>query len=131
MRRGTDLCERDIGPHVIEQGGDTATLEGRALLGMFGVLAELRRELFVANRTPTRRTPTTGSPARARGRVGGRRPELTPDRAEPARQLYEAREEAVQQTADMVDVPRSAARGHLDRDETVPRRPERTAAAKP
>ncbi|PWJ04828.1 hypothetical protein DKG34_26085 [Streptomyces sp. NWU49] len=66
MRRGADLCERDIGPHVIEQGGDTATVEGRALLGMPGVLAELRRELIVANRTPTRRTPR-----QARGRAAG------------------------------------------------------------
>jgi NAD(P)-dependent dehydrogenase (short-subunit alcohol dehydrogenase family) len=34
---------------VLEQGIDTTTAEGRALLGMLSVLAELQRELTVAN----------------------------------------------------------------------------------
>ncbi|MFB6962608.1 hypothetical protein ACFCYB_37945 [Streptomyces sp. NPDC056309] len=35
--------------------------------------------------------------ARARGRVGGRRPRLTEDQAALAQQLYDAREKTVQQ----------------------------------
>ncbi|GGT69851.1 helix-turn-helix domain-containing protein [Streptomyces atratus] len=89
------------------------------------MLAELQRELIVAN------TNDGLASARARGRVGGRRPKLTPDQAEPAQQLYDAREKTVQQIADMFNVPRPTVYGHLDRDKTVPRQPKKTAAAKP
>ncbi|MGV9567323.1 recombinase family protein [Streptomyces sp. NPDC003480] len=65
---GADLRERGIGLHVIEQGIDTSTMEGRAMFGMLSVLAELQRELIVAN------TKDGLASARARGRVGGRRP---------------------------------------------------------
>lgn len=34
--------------HVIEQGIDTETTEGRAMFGMLSVLAEPQRELIVA-----------------------------------------------------------------------------------
>ena len=43
------LRERSIALHVIEQGIDTSTMEGRAMFGMLSVLAELQRELIVAN----------------------------------------------------------------------------------
>ncbi|WP_343240171.1 helix-turn-helix domain-containing protein [Streptomyces sp. SID12488] len=69
--------------------------------------------------------------ARARGRVGGRRPKLTADQAELAQRLYDAREETVQQIADMFNVPRSTVYGHLDKTKTVPGQPKKTAAAKP
>ncbi|WP_370770937.1 recombinase family protein [Actinomadura roseirufa] len=46
---GAELREREIGLHVIEQGIDTATAEGRAMFGMLSVLAELQRELILAN----------------------------------------------------------------------------------
>ncbi|MEU8952408.1 recombinase family protein [Streptomyces sp. NPDC048489] len=38
---GANLRERKIGLHVIEQGIDTTTAEGRAMFGMLSVLAEL------------------------------------------------------------------------------------------
>ncbi|WP_406516181.1 recombinase family protein [Streptomyces sp. NBC_00873] len=62
-----DLRERGIGPHVIERGMDTATMEGRAMFGMLSVRAELQRELIVAN------TNEGLASARTRGQVGGRR----------------------------------------------------------
>jgi DNA invertase Pin-like site-specific DNA recombinase len=46
---GAELRERGVGLHVIEQGIDTTTAEGRAMFGMLSVLAELQRELIVAN----------------------------------------------------------------------------------
>ncbi|MEU8890427.1 helix-turn-helix domain-containing protein [Streptomyces sp. NPDC048442] len=69
--------------------------------------------------------------ARARGRVGGRRPKLTADQAELAQQLYDAREKTVQQIAGMFNVPPSTVYGHLDKSKTVPRQPTKPAAAKP
>lgn len=65
---GAELRMRGVGLYVIEQGIDTDTMEGRAMFGMLSVLAELQRELIVAN------TNDGLVAARARGRVGGRRP---------------------------------------------------------
>jgi DNA invertase Pin-like site-specific DNA recombinase len=72
---GAELRERGVGLHVTEQGIDTTTAEGRAMFGMLSVLAELQRELILAN---TRDGLTA---ARARGRTGGRRPRTTQARA--------------------------------------------------
>ncbi|MGG2464760.1 recombinase family protein [Streptomyces sp. RGM 3693] len=57
LRAGVDL-------HVIEQGIGTSTMAGRAMCGMPSVLAELQRELIVAN------TNDGLACARAHGRIG-------------------------------------------------------------
>ncbi|MFE7212451.1 recombinase family protein [Streptomyces sp. NPDC057611] len=101
-------------------GDYTATMEGRAMFGMLSVLAELQRELIVAN--------TNDGLASARAR--GRRPKLTADQAELAQRLYDAREKTVQQIADMFNVPRSTVYGHLDKAKTVPRQPKKTTTGK-
>ena len=46
---GADLRAGDIELHVVEQDIDTSIMEGRAMFGMLSVLAELQRELIVAN----------------------------------------------------------------------------------
>ncbi|MCM3510632.1 recombinase family protein [Rothia sp. P100] len=74
---GAALRERGVGLRVLEQGIDTTTAEGRAMFGMLSVLAELQRELIVAN------TRDGLASARARGRTGGRRPKLTPPSGPP------------------------------------------------
>ncbi|MFI5688493.1 recombinase family protein [Streptomyces sp. NPDC051636] len=75
---------------MTEQGIDTYTMEGRTKLGRLSVVAELQQELIVAN------TNDGLASARARGRVGGRRPELPADQATLAQQLYDAREKTIQ-----------------------------------
>lgn len=105
---GAQLRDRGIGLHVLEQGIDTGTAEGRAMFGMLSVLAELQRELIVANTRDGRLTA-----ARARGRVGGRRPKLTGEQAALAQQLYDARDKTVAQIAALFGVPRSTVYGHL------------------
>ncbi|MEQ7005721.1 recombinase family protein [Actinopolymorpha sp. B17G11] len=113
---GAELRDRGVGLHVVEQGIDTATAEGRAMFGMLSVLAELQRELIVAN------TRDGLAAARARGRNGGRRPKLTTQQAELAQQLYDGGEKTVQQIADMFAVKRGTLYGHLDKN-TVGVRP--------
>jgi DNA invertase Pin-like site-specific DNA recombinase len=105
---GAELRDRGVGLHVIEQGIDTTTAEGRAMFGMLSVLAELQRELIIAN------TRDGLAAARARGRKGGRRPKLDPDQAALAQQLYNAGDQTVQQIADLFNVPRTTVYGHLD-----------------
>lgn len=106
---GAELRARGVGLHVIEQGIDTQTAEGRAMFGMLSVLAELQRELIVAN------TRDGLAAARARGRKGGRRPRLSPEQVVLAQQLYDSRERTVKQIADLFCVPRTTIYGHLDR----------------
>lgn len=82
---GAELRGRGIGLHVIEQGIDTDTMEGRAMFGMLSVLAELQRELIVANTNdglaaaraprPRRWAPAAAQPRAGRARSGAvRRP---------------------------------------------------------
>lgn len=119
---GAQLRERGVGLRVLEQGIDTATAEGRAMFGMLSVLAELQRELIVAN------TRDGLAAARARGRHGGRRPVLTPAQVATAQRLYDEGHHTVQQIADILKVNRSTLYGHLDKT-TVGARPQ--AAAHP
>jgi DNA invertase Pin-like site-specific DNA recombinase len=123
---GADLRERGVGLHVIEQGIDTSTTEGRAMFGMLSVLAELQRELIVAN------TRDGLAAARARGRKGGRRPKLNAEQVAHAQQLYDAGDHTVQQIADLFGAPRTTVYGHLDatskgKRPTSPRMPARAA----
>jgi DNA invertase Pin-like site-specific DNA recombinase len=46
---GAELRDPGVGLHVIEQGIDTSTAERRAMFGMLSVLAELQREVIIAN----------------------------------------------------------------------------------
>ena len=121
---GADLRTRKIGLHVIEQGIDTDTIEGRAMFGMLSVLAELQRELIVAN------TMDGLASARARGRAGGRRPRLSEGQAALAQELYDARVKTVQQIADLFGVPRSTVYGHLNKETTVSRQPKKKSLEK-
>jgi DNA invertase Pin-like site-specific DNA recombinase len=108
-----DLRERGIELHVIEQGIDTNTAEGRLMFGVLCSLAEYQRELILAN------TMDGLAAARARGRVGGRKPKLTPHQAELAQERYDQtgpdgkRRWTVQQIADLVGAPRSTVYGYL------------------
>jgi DNA invertase Pin-like site-specific DNA recombinase len=106
---GAELRERGVGLHVIEQGIDTSTTEGRAMFGMLSVLAELQRELIVAN------TRDGLAAARARGRKGGRPARLNTEQIALAQQLYDAGDRTVQQIAELFGVPRTTVYGHLNR----------------
>lgn len=115
---GAELHERGIGLHIIEQGIDSSTPEGRAMFGMLGVMAEFQRELIHAN------TMDGLAAARARGRVGGRRPKLTADQSALAQELYDKREKTVQEIADLFGVPRTTVYGHLNRSTNNARKKE-------
>lgn len=115
---GAELKERGVGLHIIEQGIDSSTPEGRAMFGMLGVMAEFQRELIHAN------TMDGLAAARARGRVGGRRPKLTEQQATLAQELYDKRDKTVQEIADLFGVPRTTVYGHLDRSKTNARKKE-------
>lgn len=74
-----DLERRGIGLRSLTEAVDTATPGGRLLFHIFGALAQFERDLIVE------RTSAGLRAAEARGRKGGRRPVITPDKLERAR----------------------------------------------
>jgi len=112
---GVDFRDRGIELHVIEQGINTATPEGRAMFGMLSVLAELQREMIVAN------TMDGLAAARARGRIGGRKPALKPRQVALAQQMYDElgddgkRKHTVQVIADELGVARTTIYRYLEK----------------
>jgi hypothetical protein len=77
------------------------------MFGMLSVLAELQRELIVAN------THDGLAAARACGRRGGRPSKLSPAPVDLAQKLYDEGGHTVQQIADLVRVKRSTLYRHL------------------
>lgn len=122
---GEQLREKGVGLKVIEQGIDTATAEGRAMFGMLSVLAELQRELIVAN------TRDGLAAARARGRKGGRPPKLTAEQVEHAQRLYDEGKHTVVQIAGLLGVRRTTLYGHLKKTDTAAAESSTPTAAGP
>lgn len=110
---GEELRAKGVQLRCTEQGVDTTTIEGRMMFGMLAVLAEFQRELIIAN------TRDGLAAARARGRVGGRKPALTPKQAGVAREMYAKtgadgkRAHTVQEIADVLRVKRSTVYGYV------------------
>ena len=98
---------RGVGLHVVEQGIDTTTAEGRAMFGMLSVLAELQRELIIAN------TRDGLAAARAREAKADDDPSSTQTRPS-SRNSSTTLAIGVQQIADLFSVPRTTVYGHLD-----------------
>ncbi|MGW7447611.1 recombinase family protein [Kitasatospora sp. NPDC054795] len=67
---GTDLRNRGVRLHVVEQQIDSESLDGRDLFGMLATLADLNAQFVAAN------TNDGLASARVRGRIGGRPPKL-------------------------------------------------------
>lgn len=76
-----DLDKRGVALQVLTLGLDTSTPAGRLVLTVIAALAEMEREVMLE------RTRDGIAAARARGRVGGRPPALSPEQVTLARQL--------------------------------------------
>jgi len=77
------LRQREIDLVVLEQGVDTSTAVGRMFFSILGSIAEFEHALLVE------RTSEGLAAARARGRVGGQKPKLTPRQARNAQEMYD------------------------------------------
>ncbi len=74
-----ELIERDIGLRSLNDPIDTTTAQGRLVFNIFASLAEFEREII------RERTNAGLAAARARGRVGGRKPGLSEEAQRKAR----------------------------------------------
>jgi len=78
-----DLHQRGIGFRSLTEGIDTTTSGGTLVFHLFGALAQFERDLI------RERTRAGLSAAAARGRKGGRRVVVTPDKLARAKMLIE------------------------------------------
>jgi len=79
-----ELGERGVGFASLTEAIDTTTPAGRLMLGVLASLAAFERDLL------RERTLAGLAAARARGRVGGRPPKMTPEKLAVARQMLAA-----------------------------------------
>ncbi len=106
-----DLQTREVGLRALSQGIDTTTSGGRLFFHMLAAIAEFEHDLIVE------RTHDGLGAARARGRQGGPKFKMTPNRAKQARAMYDAGQHTVQEIADTFRVSRPTIYRHLgDRD---------------
>jgi DNA invertase Pin-like site-specific DNA recombinase len=80
------LAERGIGVRSLSNGiVDTTTAHGKLVFGMFALMAEYEAALIAE------RTAAGLAAARARGRLGGRKPKMTAELVGKAQRMYDTR----------------------------------------
>ena len=94
------LNELGVRLRVLDQNIDTSTAEGKFFFTIIGAVAEFERSLIVS------RTRDGLAAARARGRVGGRKPKLSEKQQLEVRRLYEAGDKTVQEIGELFGVSR-------------------------
>jgi DNA invertase Pin-like site-specific DNA recombinase len=87
----SELEEKRVELEVIEQNINTKTPEGKLFFTMIAAMAEFEHSMMVA------RTKDGLAAARARGRMGGRKPKLTEAQKQQVRKLYDAKELTVRE----------------------------------
>ena len=102
-----DLHERGVGLRALSQGIDTTTPGGRLFFHMLAAIAEFEHDLIVE------RTHDGLAAARARGRSGGPKFKMTPNKIRQARAMYDAGGHTVQEIADTFGVSRPTIYRHL------------------
>lgn len=93
--RGIDLL-------VIDQAIDTSTPAGRFFFHTMAALAEMEADMI------RERTMDGLEAARARGRVGGRKPKLSDAKAAEVRKMYAAKEKTVAEIGELFGITRES-----------------------
>ena len=103
-----DLAEKEVGFRSLSESIDTTTANGKLFFSIMGALAEFERDLI------RERTMAGLAAARARGRVGGRPPVMTPEKVAVARQMYDSKVHTVEAIAKTLGVSRKTIYRHLE-----------------
>ena len=94
----SELEEKGVELEVTDQNINTQTPAGRLFFVMIAAMAEFEHDLMVA------RTKDGLAAARARGRMGGRKPKLTEAQKKQVQTLYAAKELTVREIAALFNV---------------------------
>ncbi len=107
-----ELAERldaaGVGLRSLHDAIDTGSSGGRLVFHMFGALAEFERNLV------RERTQAGLSAARARGRLGGRRKVLDPDKRRLAVQLYQERKHTVMEICRLMGISKPTLYAYIE-----------------
>ena len=98
----TELQDRGIGFHSLNESIDTTTSMGRLMFHVLGSIAQFERDLI------SERTKAGLKAARARGHRGGRKPKVTPKMMKAARAMLGDPTTTMQEVADTLKVSRAA-----------------------
>lgn len=101
------LHEREIGFRSLTEAIDTTTSAGRMQFHIFGALAEFEREII------RERTRAGLAAARARGRLGGRPPALSPEKLAAVRVMRAQKNQTMDEIARAFGVSRTTLYRHL------------------
>jgi DNA invertase Pin-like site-specific DNA recombinase len=107
LELGERLQSRDVDLVITTLGIDTRTPMGKMVYTMLAAIAEFERDLI------RERTKAGLESARARGRVGGRKPKLSARQADMVRTLHAAKTHTAKEIADTVGVSRSTVYTYL------------------
>lgn len=101
------LHDRGVGFASLQEGINTSTANGKLVFHIFGAMAEFERSLI------RERTIAGLNAAKARGRMGGRRPKLNQEQVEMARTVLASASGKIGEVARMLNVSRSTVYRHL------------------
>jgi DNA invertase Pin-like site-specific DNA recombinase len=94
------LESRKIGFSSLQEGLNTTTPGGKLIFHIFGALSEFERNVI------RERTNAGLAAARARGRMGGRKPKLKPAQIKTLRKMYDSREHSINEICALMGVSR-------------------------
>lgn len=103
----TALQDRGVGFKSLTEGFDTTTAGGELIFHVFGAFAQFERRLI------QERTRAGLAAARARGRLGGRKPKMTEQKLAAAQRLRDEGLMTMEQIANVVGVSRPTLYRHL------------------
>ena len=101
------LDEVGVQLRAVTEGIDAATINGKLTFHLFAALAEFERALV------RERTKAGLEAARARGRMGGRKHRLSPDKRRHAVELYRAKDKTVHEICRFMGVSKPALYAYL------------------
>lgn len=101
IRRVEELQRRDVGFRSLHENIDTGSPGGKFQFHVFSALAEFDRDLI------RERTRAGLHAARARGRLGGRPREMTPEKVKLASRLMKDREATINEICKTLGIARS------------------------
>lgn len=103
-----DLHKRDVGFRVLTDNIDTTSATGRLVFHLFAALAEFERSLIIE------RTRAGLTAARARGRMGGRPPKMTPAKVRMAMTLMADQHNAAVDVAEQLGISTATLYRYVD-----------------
>ncbi len=92
------LDDKGVQLRSVTEGIDTSTINGKLTFHLFAALAEFERALV------RERTRAGLEAARARGRMGGRKHRLSPDKRRHAVELYRAKDKTVRDICTLMGI---------------------------